>query len=304
MSITAAHRLIQFNKIAVLTDLETDSEKILRYAGSLARWYGAKLLLAHACAPELYVSVPPEPLPNWPESGIPPTEDAQLKVKSLTDKLHLQDLVQKVIIREESIGHLVRELEEYHPNLVVIATHGREGIRKWLAGSVCEEVFRKVQWPVLVLGPGLVEKDTSPQKQFRTILYATDLSAVSVSALQYAAGIAHDHEAQLIALYVDENPKEAFSFDRTMALQRLNDWIADRADGLAEALTGVHSVVESGKAETEIVKAAAQWDADLVVVGARGLRGATGAASHFLGGTAYEVVCSSGSPVLIVPQPR
>lgn len=304
MSITAAHRLIQFNKIAVLTDLESDSERMLRYAGSLARWYGSKLLLAHACTPELYVSVPPEPLPNWPESGMSPKEDAEEKVKSLTDKLHLQDLVQKVIIREESIGHLLREVDEYHPNLVVIATHGREGVRKWLAGSVAEEVFRKVQWPVLVLGPGLVEKDSSPQKQFRTILYATDLSAVSVSALQYAAGIAHDHEAQLIALYVDENPEEAFSFDRAMALQRLNDWLEDRADGLAEALTGVHSVVESGKAETEIVKAAAQWGADLVVLGARGLRAVPGAASHFIGGTAYEVVCSSGCPVLIVPQPR
>ena len=303
MSITATHRLIQFNKIAVLTDLETDSEKILRYAGSLARWYGAKMLLAHACTPELYVSAPPEPLPNWPESGMPPKEDAEEKVKSLTGKLHLQDLVQKVIIREESIGLLLRELEEYHPNLVVIATHGREGIRKWLSGSVCEEVFRKVQWPVLVLGPGLVEKDASPQKQFRSILYATDLSAVSVSALQYAAGIAHDHEAQLIALFVDENPEEAFSFDRAMALQRLNDWLADRADGLAEALIGVHSVVESGKAEKEIVKAAVQWGADLVVLGARGLRAVPGVASHFIGGTAYEVVCSSGCPVLIVPQP-
>jgi nucleotide-binding universal stress UspA family protein len=304
MSITATHRLIQFNKIAVLTDLETDSERILRYAGSLARWYGARLLLAHACTPELYVTPPPEPLPNWPESGTPPKEDAEEKVRSLTDKLHLQDLVQKVIIREESISLLLQELEEYHPNLVVIATHGREGIRKWLSGSVCEEVFRKVQWPVLVLGPGMVEKDLSLQKQFQMILYATDLSAVSVSAMQYAAGIAHDHEAQLLALYVDENPEEAFSFDRAMALQRLNDWLADRADGMAEALTGVRSVVESGKAEAEIVKAAAQWGADLVVLGARGLRGVTGAASHFMGGTAYEVVCSSGCPVLIVPQPR
>ena len=303
MSITATHRLIQFSKIAVLTDLQSDSEKILRYAGSVARWYGAKLLLAHACAPELHVEPPPEPLPHWPESGTPPKQDAEEKVRSLTGKLHLQDLVSKVIIREASIGFLLQELEEYRPNLVVIATHGREGIRKWLAGSVCEEVFRKVQWPVLVLGPGMVEKDLTLQKQFRTILYGTDMSAVSVSALQYAAGIAHDHDAQLIALYVDENPEEAFSFDRAMALQRLKDWLEDRADGLAEALTGVHSMVESGKAETEIVKAAAEWGADLVVLGARG-RAAAGPASHFMGGTAYEVVCTSGCPVLIVPQPR
>ncbi|HEX7284883.1 MAG TPA: hypothetical protein VF532_01805 [Candidatus Angelobacter sp.] len=33
-------------------------------------------------------------------------------------------------------------------------------------------------------------------------------------------------------------------------------------------------------------------------------RGAAGLASHFVGGTAYEVVCGASCPVLIVPQPR
>lgn len=305
MLITAAHRLIQFNKIAVLTDLESDAERILRYAGSLGRWYGSKLLLVHACGQQdLHVHERREPLPHWPASGTPPQEDAEKKVRSLTDKLHLKDLLDKVIIREASVSLLLKELEEYRPNLIVIATHGREGVRKWLAGSVCEEVFRKVPWPVLVLGPGLAEKDAGAQKQFQRVLYATDLSAVSVGALQYAAGIAHDHEAQLTALYVDEKPEESFSFDRAMALQRLEDWLQDCADGLSEALSGVRSIVESGKAEAEIVKAAAQWGADLVVLGAHGLRMATGVASHFIGGTAYEVICNASSPVLIVPEPH
>jgi hypothetical protein len=48
----------------------------------------------------------------------------------------------------------VKNLGAYHPNLLVLGTHGRDGIRKWLVGSVAEGVFRKVQWPVLMLGPG------------------------------------------------------------------------------------------------------------------------------------------------------
>ncbi|HEX7284881.1 MAG TPA: universal stress protein [Candidatus Angelobacter sp.] len=303
MPMTAAQRLIQFNKIAVLTDLERDSEKLLRYAGSLGRWYGSQLLLVHGCSADEHVDRR-EPSPHWPTREPQLKEEDEKKLWTLSQKFHLQDLVSKVLIRQAGIGELLRELEECRPNLIVIASHGREGVRKWLAGSVCEEVFRTVQWPVLVLGPCAAEEDPGAQKQFTSILYATDMSAISVSALQYAAGIAHDHDAQLTALYVDEKPEESFSFDRAMALQRLDDWLQDHVDGLAGALGGVRPVVESGKAETAIVQAAAERRADLIVLGARGLRGATGLASHFVGGTAYEVVCAAKCPVLIVQQPR
>lgn len=301
---SASQRLIQFKRIAVLTDLGSGSEEMLRYAVSLARWYGSELLIVHAYSPELYAPIPPEPLPKWPASGLPPKKDAEERLKSLTAKLNLQGIVWKPVVREATIGLLLKDLDEYRPGLLVLATHGREGIRKWLAGSVAEEVFRRVQWPVLVLGPGYSIAEAAPQKQFERVLYATDLSAVSVTALQYAAGIAHDHEAQLIALYVEHDAGQGFSFDRVMAEQRLQDWLQDRIDGLSEALIGVHCLVDFGKPETKIMEAAVQRKADILVLGARGLGAVSGPASHFVGGTAYEVVCSATCPVLIVPQPH
>jgi nucleotide-binding universal stress UspA family protein len=303
MLMSATERLIQFKRIVVLTDLESDSEKMLRYAASLARWYGSELLIAHACAPEVFQPLPAEPLPAWPVSGLTPRKDAINKLKSLTGKLDLADLAPKVMVHEGTVEMILKDLDEYHPNLLVLATHGREGIRKWLAGSVAEEVFRKVQWPVLMLGPLFLQTDSEPQKQFERILYGTDLSAVSVSALQYAAAIAHDHEAKLVALYVEPDPRQGFSFDRVIAEQKLQDWMQDRIDGLADALVGVQCAIDFGKPELKIAEAAERQAADLVVVGARGLGVASGVASHFLGGTTYEVVCSSKCPVLVVPQP-
>lgn len=272
MLTTARERLIQFKRIAVLCDLSSDAEKMVRYAGSLARWYGSELLLVHAEPPEFYPSVPMESFP--------------------------------VLVRQGNMEALLQELEDHRPSLLALATHGREGIRKWFAGSVMEKIFRQVQWPVLVLGPGVANNNASLQKQFERILYATDLSGVSLRALQYAAGIACDHEAQLTALYVDSNPSEGFAFDHVMELQRLEDWLRDQIDGLSETIVGVRCVAEFGKPEKKIVEAANERKADLVVVGARGLGAAAGLASHFLGGTAYDVVCSSPCPVLIVPQLR
>lgn len=304
MLTSVSQRLIQFKRIAVLTDLGSGSEKVVGYAASLARWYGSELLLVHAYPPEFYAGIPPEPLPVWPASGLSPKQDAEQKVKALTDKLNLQDLRTKVMIRETSVGRILDEVDEYRPSLLMLATHGREGIGKWLLGSIAEEVFRRVQWPVLIQGPDCSQTESEPQKQFERILYATDLSAASLTTLQYASGIAHDHEAQLIVLYVEPGPKQGFSFDQTMAQQRLEDWLQDHMDGLSEALAGAHCIVAFGEPGARIVDVAVQQQADLVVVGARGLGAASGAASHFLGGTAYKVSCSSKCPVLIVPQPR
>jgi len=303
MLTSVSQRLIQFKRIAVLTDLGSDSEKMVRYATSLARWYGSELLLVHAYPTESSMAIPPE-LPVWPASGLPPKQDAEQKVKALADKLNLQDLRAKVIIRETSIGRILDEVDEYRPSLLVLATHGREGVAKWLVGSIAEEVFRRVQRPVLILGPDCSQTELAPQKQFERVLYATDLSAVSLTALQYASGISHDHEAQLIALYVEPDPKQGFSFDRAMAQQKLDDWLQDNIDGMSEALAGAHCIVDFGEPGTRIVELASQQQADLVVVGALGLGAISGLASHFIGGTAYEIGCHSKCPVLIVPQPR
>jgi len=303
MLAAVTRRLIQLQKIAVLTDLGEETERTLRYAASLARWYGSELMIVHACAREMPASLPPEPLPNWPVDGPQLKQYAHEKLITLTEKLGMHDLAPKLVVRETAIKPLLEGVAEHHPNLLILATHGREGVRKWLLGSVTEGVFRAVQWPVLVLGPRFEPDRAARQIQLRTVVYATDLSKVSVSALQYAAGIARDHDAQLIALHVEHAGKD-FLFDRAMSLQKLQDWMKDRIDGLADALSGVKCSVEFGKPYAAIIQAAETNHADLLVLGARGLGAVSISASHFLGGTAYDVVCSATCPVLIVPQPR
>ena len=301
-------RLIQFERMAVLTDFGPESEDMLRYSAGLARWYGAKLMLVHAARPEppvhAPVHAPPQPLSVWPAGSPGQTQNAEARLNSLTLKLGLQDLSPQVVVRHEGVLALLRDVEMYHPSLLVLATHGRQGVKKWLMGSITEEVFRRVQWPVMVLGPQVDLERIARRQQFESVVYATDLSGVSVTALQFAAAIAHDQEAQLVAVHVEHDPHQGFAFDHTMALQRLEDWLHDRIDGLSDALAGVKCVVEFGKPAAKIESIADAEKADLIVMGARGLGAAVITASHFLGGTAYDVICAARCPVLIVPQPR
>lgn len=62
--------------------------------------------------------------------------------------------VRKVEIRD---GHaaegLAQFLSSHLPDLLVMATHGREGLNRWIRGSISSEVARKVQAPVMLFGP-------------------------------------------------------------------------------------------------------------------------------------------------------
>ena len=122
----ARERLIQIRRIVALTDLESDSEKAVSYAASLARWYGSELSLVHACGVAHAV-------PEEPAGERNPKQDAKEKLESLTKKLSLQDLAPKVIVREAAIRSMLAELSDYRPSLLVLASHGREGLRKYLS---------------------------------------------------------------------------------------------------------------------------------------------------------------------------
>lgn len=292
MLTTTSERLIQFKRIAVLTDLSDISELLIDYGAGLARWYGAEILLAHGSS-DLDAAIPDRAA----------IRRAEEKFRSLVSRSNLHDLSPRVMVRKD-IEAILKDLEDYRPSLLVMATHGREGVRKWLAGSVAEEVFRGVQWPVLILGPRFSCEPPEHQKQFERLLYATDLSGASITALHYAGGISHDHEAALLALYVETDPGQGFTFDRMMAQQHLEDWMQDRIDGLGETLAAAQCMVDFGSPEEKILEAAERHRIDLIVMGTRGWGAASGAASHLLGGTAYKVIRSARCPVLIVPHPR
>ncbi|NTW58960.1 MAG: universal stress protein [Nitrospirae bacterium] len=77
------------------------------------------------------------------------------------------------------------------PELVVVGTQGRKGMKRLLIGSVAEEVVRYSKRPVLVIGPIAQElyRDMSGQKPLK-LLVPTDLGKNSRAAERYALSLA------------------------------------------------------------------------------------------------------------------
>jgi nucleotide-binding universal stress UspA family protein len=137
------------------------------------------------------------------------------------------------------------------------------------------------------------------------ILVPVDLSELSERALAYAVELAEKFAAQLTILYVVAEPASVLP-DMMMPVPvagaDLDDLTAAGRQSLAELIAAKglgrlnpRADVRAGSAEEEILEAAADTHADLIVIGTHG-RG--GLAHLFLGSVAEKVIRSAPCPVL------
>lgn len=130
-------------KIIYGTDFSPGSHHGLKYAVSLARDTGAKLLIVH-------VEEPPAAYGGgeW-YYGIPDFDHES--VASVLEKVVPEDpqvAYEHRLVTGDPARRLVELAEEEHADLIVVGTHGRTGLSRLLMGSVAEEVVRRANCPV------------------------------------------------------------------------------------------------------------------------------------------------------------
>jgi len=143
------------------TDFSQSSDNAFVAACSLARDNQARLILLHvipASSDPLTQVPPPDPLRpvesqeawtgrfSWPQPADP--------------KIVVEHRVADGDAQEE----ILRLAEVLQCDLIVMGTHGRTGLQRWLTGSVAEEVLRKAPCPVLALKNPLPDKPQAEAK--------------------------------------------------------------------------------------------------------------------------------------------
>ena len=151
--------------------------------------------------------------------------------------------------------------------------------------------------------PAGPQRESGGPKGARRIMVAVDDSDPGRWAVSVAAGLARPLAAELVLLHVINpaamlTPDTAFEAEDIRGGQlRRSDEILAAAHALVAAGTPVERVTREGEAADEIVRAAAEWEAELVVIGTRS-RGRL--ACFLLGSTAEAVIRRAGCPVLTV----
>ena len=278
-------------KILIGTDFSEASERAMAYGLAIARAYGSKVEFVHVVPirPYLYTGV-----------------DALAAAVGVAER-DMEDLQERLVRSQavEAISHQSWVLRGYpgevlsefirreHVDLVVMGTHGRTGLRKFLLGSVAEEVFRKAPCAVLTVGPNAAPAPAV--RKLNTVVFATDFSPFSNGALTHAESAAREFGARLVMLHVLE-PGEESNPDRAEVEAELRTRMHELLGGQAEGLR-TEFAVGMGDTAGVIVEASAKRHADLIVLG---LKPPMEFADRLPWRYAYKIVCDAECPVLTV----
>jgi nucleotide-binding universal stress UspA family protein len=191
--------------------------------------------------------------------------------------------------------------EENESDLIVMATHGRSGISRLLAGSVAEFVLRGAHCPVLALRSA--ESGVERAEDIGTILAPIDLSEHSHDTARFARTLARDLGAQLVLLYVA--PREVAVPGEIPLIVDLGE-CRKALDALRTELDGtdlgseIQVEIRQGDAISEILNVAETYGCGLIVMGTHGR---TGLLRFLMGSVSEAVLRRSRCPVLVVKPP-
>jgi nucleotide-binding universal stress UspA family protein len=296
-------RRIVIKRILCPTDFSEYSARAVRQAARVARRYDAEIQALHVWP----VSTAP-----WAESA--PERDRGQEVSGPRILRALDDLLAPAAaggVRTTSyaaegdaaaviLDHAVQQ----DVDLIIMGTHGRAGFQRLTLGAVTEKVLRRAECPVLTVchGDG-VGRGAVP---FQEILCAVDFSPPAEHALSYALSLAEEARANLTLLHVVE-PTFDFEASKDSRLSVEEHWrylqyrakarLENAVPAEARHWCRVETRVAMGRPWEEIVIAAQEGKADLVVMG---VHGRSSIQLAVFGSTTHQLVRLASCPVLTV----
>ncbi len=195
---------------------------------------------------------------------------------------------------------IVSVAEQIHADLIAMATHGYAGLKRWTHGSVADDVLHRTTTPVLIV-PGGAAPAREPS--LSRILLPLDGSELAKQALPLATELAAQAHAQLILFQAIAPPLGGTIGARIPAEDQTT--LRMQAHAELRALAGelrpydirIKTVVVAGAAAEEIVVAAAQYQADLIVMATHGY---SGIKRWALGSVADRLLHTTPTPLLLV----
>jgi nucleotide-binding universal stress UspA family protein len=276
--------LIRIRELLFPSDLSAESDRAFEHARLLADRFSASLTLYHA------VEVPDPSYAHWAfnrgrEIWVHVEQTARELLVRRAESLHVSH---KVHVERASSAHhaLLEFIHKTQPDLIVMGTHGREGLSHLLLGSVAERVFRHSFRPVLCV--------RAPQHggalPYRRILVPSDLSLASRLAFPMAASFAREFGAEILAVHV-AGPGSSAAPSEVPSEAWLWKFFERDFPGI-----GVTAQVHRGPVWERIVETAKLEKADLIVMSTRGH---DSLADRIMGSNTERVVRHAPCPVLV-----
>jgi nucleotide-binding universal stress UspA family protein len=305
--------MLTLKRILCPVDLSEVSAHGAEWAGTIAGWYGATITAVHAVDPAV---------PAFQESG----DAARHRKGDLEDDVRRRletearamfdaavkagTAVHTVIDVASPSAAILRHAQSLPADLIVMGTHGASGFERLVLGSVTEKVLRTARCPVLTVPP---RAEATSQLPFSRVLCAVDFSDPSLRGVDYAMSLAKESDARLTLVHIVEwpwpepPPPPMDEVPPVLAMQ-LGEFRKHREEEAAarllalipeEARVWCRPTIEvrHGKAYVEVLRIAADVQADLIVIGMHGRHPIDLA---MFGSTVNQVVRRARCPVLTI----
>ena len=295
--------MVDIQRILCPIDFSDASRHALEHAAACAGWYGAQITILHVYgAPQPWVPAPE--MPGYvPRAPAVQAQDVVEEVRRFSTPIISGGVPEIVVMEGNPAKEIVLLGERMAADLLIMGTHGRGGFERLFLGSVTEKVLRTTLCPVLTVPPPIQTPFANPVV-YKTILCPVDFSDTSSRARQYASALAKETDARLILLHVVEgviappgvdlnahfNVPEYHRYLEEDAMARLKTAIPGEARRPRS-----EERVTSGKPFREILRVAAETNAELIVMGVHG-RGAV--ERWVFGSTTHHVLREARRAVL------
>jgi nucleotide-binding universal stress UspA family protein len=172
---------------------------------------------------------------------------------------------------------LVSKADRWKPDLIVVGSHGRTALGRFVLGSVSQRVLTEALCSVRI-ARGRVDETNSPVR----IIVGTDGSQPSDEALREVAARKWPPQSEVMVVLVDDPlaPEflgklipplgETIEEDRREEKQWVEEISKRAVELLRAAAIKVTCVVKEGDPKRELCKVAEEWGADCIFVGSTG----------------------------------
>lgn len=208
---------------------------------------------------------------------------------------------------------IARVAEQGIDPIIVMSTHGYGAVKRWLTGSVADEVVRSAGVPVLLVP---LEQELPTSVDIRSILLPLDGSAYAESAIAWAAEIARFFNSEVHLVRVVDTPSAYAMLSRHLEVATTGNVLdeiiesmtaeasqyLDRvADDLTQRGLNVRKEVLDGYPGEELIGYERQGHFQLVVMATAGRSGV----SRIVFGSVAERMLKMGrTPVMMIRPPE
>jgi nucleotide-binding universal stress UspA family protein len=292
-----------FKNILVPLDGSNLSEASLAPAAYLAKTLNSQITLLH-------IIEQGAPAEIHKERHLTQSDEANAYLKEVAKRAFPTNVEVKTHVHTAAVSNVARSIVDHAPelipDLIVICTHGRGGVRDLLYGTIAQQVVAMGTIPLLVI------KTKIPSFELKKILIPLDPDSLHDNSLAVAESLAKTFKAELHLLSIiptlstlgDEQSAAGNLLPATtkiyldLKVENVMKDLQEHIDTLHKGNIKANAEVTRGDPVSLIIKAAGQSGTDLIILSTHRK---AGMGAFWARSVAPKIAQKTKTPLLLIP---